>query len=322
MSWIGFDELEADAPAFDIVVERGELPDRFCASSAWILSAREAFTAEAPPWILRADAGWAPLMEMTTSLGRTLMPLEAGWGLAAPMIGFDQPALAHALVNALRVERARWDALFLSGIVRGGPEFTTLVHLLSRRHRLGLGQSTVRAVASLAGGLDGWLSRRTAHFRKNLRQDQRRAAGNITFTLHAPTDAADGLALYARILEVEARSWKGLSGHGIQEGPMRDFYARMIPRLTARGRLRVTFAQDATGDVGYVLGGVFGGEYRGLQVSFDQTHKAIGLGNLLQLSTITGLCNERILAYDLGTEMPYKAMWAERRVETVALVVR
>ena len=54
---------------------------------------------------------------------------------------------------------------------------------------------------------------------------------------------------------------------------MFDFYQRALPRLAARGALRLSFARDGERDVGYVLGGVLGDTYRGLQLSYDADYQ-------------------------------------------------
>jgi hypothetical protein len=83
-------------------------------------------------------------------------------------------------------------------------------------------------------------------------------------------------ALYAR-QAVEARSWKAREGVGISAGPMRAFYQLMLPRLCARGQQRTLFARLGELDIGYVLGAVFEGEYRGLQFSYDAEHARGGI---------------------------------------------
>lgn len=321
---LDFEAFEAAAGEYDAAVAAAGLPDPFCARSDWIVPARRAFAGpDAKAWIQRWPEGWAPVMRIDTVLGRTVVPLEFGWGFAAPLIGPDPAALAARFADAMLARRERWDALFLSGLTRGGEAFTTLVHRLRRRWTLRLGETSIRRVASLDGGLDGWLSRRTPRFRKNLRREARRAGDRFRFTVDHPTDGAVALALYDAILDVEARSWKGEEGVGITSGPMRVFYAEMVPRLARRGALRITRAWEGGEPVGYVLGGLADGVYRGLQISYDDRHREAGLGNLMQAETIRWLAeHETVHAYDLGGDMPYKARWAERTVETVPLLVR
>jgi CelD/BcsL family acetyltransferase involved in cellulose biosynthesis len=310
--------------SFDLAVDTAGVPDVFCSGSPWIMSAMEAFSSSSQPFIVQDERGWVPLMVSDTVLGRTLMPLEASWGLAAPFIGPDRRALAAAFAAYAKERREDWDAMFLSGLQRGGPDFTAMVHGLGRDHRLGLGRSTVRCVASLEGGLDGFLSRRTRKFRKNIRRAERLAGRAVLFERVRPSKPDEWRSCLDEIMSVERRSWKGMEGHGIDQGPMCTFYTRMVPRLAARQELRVTLARDASSgeSIGFVLGGTRGAAYRGLQISFDHAYRGYSLGNLLQRHTIEGLCLEGIDSYDLGTDMAYKRQWSEILLETVPLVIR
>ena len=102
---------------------------------------------------------------------------------------------------------------------------------------------------------------------------------------------------------------------------MRAFYGAMLPRLCALGQQRTIFARLADRDVGYILGAVMVGEYRGLQFSYDADLAEFGVGGLLQYHQVTELCAEGIARYDLGTEMDYKRRWAEEIMETEMLVL-
>jgi CelD/BcsL family acetyltransferase involved in cellulose biosynthesis len=180
----------------------------------------------------------------------------------------------------------------------------------------------VRHVASLDGGVDAFLARRSRELRKSLRKSQRAAAtAGVTFEEARASEADAAAALYDRILAVEARSWKARDGVGITSGPMRAFYGHMLPRLCAAGQQRTWFARAAGHDVGYILGAVFEGEYRGLQFSYDDEHARLGIGGLLQYHQIIALCAEGVGRYDLGTEMDYKRRWAEEVMETEMLVL-
>ncbi len=315
-------DLEDPDLGYDDAVSSATLPDRFCTGSPWVISAHEAFTEGASTRVHQFDEGFVPLAERVTALGATWMPLEASWGLAAPLVGPDLDALAARLAELVQQGPRTWDALFLSGLVRGGPDFSALVRRLGRRFRLGLGTPTVRCVASIEGGMEGFLARRTPAFRKNLRRLQRAVEGRLSVEFLSPTSEGEALAAYDEIQRIEVKSWKAREGHGIAEGPMRTFYARMVPRLARRGELRVTFARIDGEPAGYVLGGLRGTEYRGLQISFDDTHRVLSLGHLMQAATVRRLTEEGVMRYDLGTDMAYKRVWAELEVETLPLVVR
>jgi hypothetical protein len=71
---------------------------------------------------------------------------------------------------------------------------------------------------------------------------------------------------------------------------MRAFYEHMVGPLAAAGRLRLMIGRADDADVAFILGGVFAGEYRGLQFSHDARYRALGLGNVSQLAQIEALC--------------------------------
>jgi len=218
-------------------------------------------------------------------------------------------------------ERREWQIAILSGLTAGGPQRRALERVLPVRWERRRGTPTIRHIASLEGGVDGFLARRSRELRKSIRKGVRAAAATgVTFEA-ARVEAPAAEALYARIQGVEARSWKAREGVGIASGPMHDFYRRMLPRLCAHGQQRTLFARLGERDVGYILGAVFEGEYRGLQFSYDDDHARLGLGGLLQFHQVAALCEEGVARYDLGTEMDYKRRWAEEVMETEMLVL-
>jgi CelD/BcsL family acetyltransferase involved in cellulose biosynthesis len=103
---------------------------------------------------------------------------------------------------------------------------------------------------------------------------------------------------------------------------MREFYARMLPRLAAAGALRVLFASRDGVDLGYLYGGIASGLFRGLQFSFREQERRLGLGNALQAEVIERLCAEGLSVYDLGSQSDYKRRWAEPGLVTIRLLAR
>lgn len=312
-----------DAPDdFDAAVAASPGIDRFCSSSAWILAAHDALMGERAPWVWRSAHGWLALARRVRPDGGVVFePLELAWGLASPLVGPAPTELARDLV-AVAADDDAWDAMLLAGIPEDGLADRALLAALPPGWRWGRGTSTERYVASLDGGVDGFLGRRSRNLRKGLRAAEREAAdAGLTFTTLAPRTAPEIDGALRRIVAIERRSWKGQSGVGVDQGPMLAFYQRMSHALAPRGRLRLIIAQDDGKDIAFILGGVFAGEYRGLQFSFDNAYRRHALGNLLQLRQIEALCAEGIGVYDLGTAMPYKERWAETVVETRLLVI-
>jgi CelD/BcsL family acetyltransferase involved in cellulose biosynthesis len=207
------------------------------------------------------------------------------------------------------------------GVPLGGAIHRGLLRALDGACHLRVGPTTRRVCADLDGGLDGFLARRSANLRRSLERAARRARARGIVFEEAHAGAPDPAALYARILAVEARSWKGLAGTGLAGDEMQGFYRLMLPRLGRARALRLLFARDGERDVAFILGAVQDGIYRGLQLSADAEHATLSLGNLCQLEQVRRLADEGVRLYDLGTDVPYKARWGERPVDTVTLVI-
>jgi CelD/BcsL family acetyltransferase involved in cellulose biosynthesis len=316
-------ELEALAPEYDRAVEADGAIDAFCSSSAWVLSFAEAFHPEAPVHAAREGDDFAALLETRDPrLGRVLQPLEAMWGFASPVVG---PGAAGVLDALLARERAHAEPawLLLTGLPVARARLEPLVRVFTERYALRALPPTQRFQASLEGGFDGWLARRSTRFRRNLRAALRRTrAAGVAFTLETPRDSAAAAAAHARSVAIERRAWKSAAGGGVDRGEMRAFYARMLPRLAARGALRVLFATRDGVDLGYVYGGVSRGLFRGLQFSFAEEARPLGLGNALQAEMIARLCEEGVAVYDLGAQSEYKRRWAEAGLVTAAFAAR
>jgi hypothetical protein len=315
-------DLAASADDFDREVMATPAIDRFCSSSAWILAAAAALMPPRAAFSFHGAHGYFAAMRGVHPAGFPYIePIELAWGLAAPLIGADPMALISDVV-ALLVARRDWQLAILAGLTADGPQRRALDRLLPPRWERRRGTPTARHVASLEGGVDGFLSRRSRELRKSLRKAARAAAdAGVTFESVHATLADEADPLYARIQRIEAGSWKAREGVGISTGPMRAFYERMLPRLCEKRQQRTVFAQVDGRDVGYIFGAVLEGEYRGLQFSYDDEHAQLGIGGLLQLEQITELCTEGVLRYDLGTEMDYKRRWAEDVMETEMLVL-
>lgn len=322
MQALSLEELDAQALRFDRGVCTTPDIDSFCSSSLWGLPASHALMPPRTPWIYRGEDGWIAMMHGRHAEGwRYVEPLEAMWGLACPLIGHDPVAMARQLAALGRERAADWDVMLLSGLPMGSQLLAEVTQRMLARYEIFPGQSTTRHVASLAGGVDGFLARRTRNFRKSLRQALRSAeAEGICFESLTATEPAAALALYQRIMAIETRSWKGRAGVGVDAGSMHGFYRDMIQRMAPRGALRLVVARRADMDIAYVLGGVLGDTYRGLQFSFDAELSRLSLGNLCQYRQIVELCAEGIMYYDLGTGMEYKRRWAEITRDSVTLI--
>jgi hypothetical protein len=327
---LAFDRLalEAASSEFDHAIRRTDDIDHFCSSSAWTFSADRALMPPRPLFARRTDDGWAALARVEHEAGRwSLEPLEAAWCLASPLACTGD---AGRFTRDLAAELARHtpdDVLFLAGLVEPSALFRALVAALASQYHLSIDvvPQTRRFRASLRGGVDGFLTRRSPTFRTRLRQASQRATrSGVSFEPVTAHDGEGAAALYARLLALEARSWKGMEGEGLAVPQMRAFYAEMLPRLARTGAIRAHVGTLDGKDVAMIVGGVVatpeGLVYRGLQFSFDDAHRSLSLGNLAQLAQIASLADEGVVLYDLGSEVDYKRRWGELCLETVTLV--
>jgi CelD/BcsL family acetyltransferase involved in cellulose biosynthesis len=307
--------LERCAAEYDACVAADRLVDPFCTRSDWLLPFHEAFH---PRHRIRG-AREGDSFVLLQSHGPLLAPLESMWSFPSPLVG---PGAVDLLARFIDGEGEDARYVQLAGLAPRSRRTESLLRALAPTHDLAHLSTTVRRVA-LLDDLDGFLARRSSKLRASLRAAQRRvAAAGVEFESLEPSNAGDADRAYARVLAVEARSWKSRTDNGVDRGAMREFYARMFPRLAARRALRLLFARRGGEDVGYLSGGLAGATFRGLQFSFDDSLRRLGLGNVLQLEMIARLVRERVTAYDLGAESEYKTRWAELRVPTIGVLAR
>lgn len=296
--------------------------DQWCSSLAWGLSAAAAFSSADPVATCVADEAALAFVSVRSGQQRLLVPLEPVWLFGAPVVGPSPVAGADLLTRFLAKRIPSESMVLISGYVENSPWWVALVDALNANFRLGSGEDRVRCRASLDGGVDGYLGRRTRAFRRNLRQTQRRCAdGELSVVV---LDDAPPATVLARVHAIERKSWKGAEDSGIESVDMALLYNSLIPALAESGALRIAVAVDANGtDAGFIFGGVLNGIYRGLQLSFVESARHLGVGNYLQWHEIQRLCGEKYLhTYDMGMEMAYKFGWAESTFETSLLIAQ
>src|SRR5262249_52482772 len=151
--------------------------------------------------------------------GPALEPLEAMWCFASPLVGRGSVEL---LLELLRTRARAQPIVYLAGLPPRATRTEALLRALGRTHQLAHASTTVRRVARV-DSLDGFLSRRSAKLRASLRRAQRAARdAGIAFESLTPGSAAAAERAYARVLAIEARSWKSATDNGVDRGPMRD----------------------------------------------------------------------------------------------------
>jgi len=299
-----------------------EQVDPFCCRSEWQFSFHEAFSPNRKLYFrnshssLIAFAGYE-----LPNIGYILEPIESYWRFGCPLLGPDAVELLSSLLLEEPICHAR-PFVLLSGLIPGSSLFIKVLTIFKRDYEIIRLEPSVFRCASLAGNVDGYLSRRSANLRRNIRRAVLQLADrDVVFERCLPMSIEHADETYARILTVEETSWKGIGQCGITVQPFRDFYRLMLRRLSLSGMGRVIFARDGGLDIGFIFGGITRGHYRGLQFSYAEDWSSYSVGNLLQLENVKWLCEEGIARYDLGQAMGYKVRWAELEFQTENLLL-
>lgn len=300
---------------WDAAVAADPWIDPICSRSAWQRSYHEAFAPERRLHLSEQEGSWVLLAEVEEpGDDPRFESLENMWGLGSSLAG---PGAATQWAERLR--RTPVSSLLL-GLPLDAQRLAPLLDGVGGRFSVRALPPLERCVASLTGGMEGWLSRRSKSFRRNLRAAVRRTqTEGIEFRWLSQLSDPEWPGLYRQILEVESASWKGLAGQGVDRGPMEAFYRRLLPRLLAEGQLRILLAERDGELVGYLHGAQWEGVFRGLQFSFDDRWNRLGLGHVLQREALVQLCEAGVQQYDLGTPHDYKQAWSEPGLVTVGL---
>lgn len=301
----------------DLAVTTGQA-DPVCCSPAWQLSFHEVFAPERRVFYAASAQAAIIFAEYRSPDGRLyLLPLEDSWLFGQPLLGAYAPfLLAEIMPELLDAGSGKMPDVIISGIMEPSFFASALFQRFYPSCLFYRQPSSTGAAASLAGGLDGWMGRRSANHRAKLRKAAKHAhARGVVFERCRP-DPGNARDVYRRMLAVEGKSWKGLGQCGMAESPSREFYDALIRRYAATDSALVIFATLENEDIGFIFGGMRGNIYRGQQFSYARTHAALSIGNLLQLQQIAWLCELGVERYDMGPStgerMQYKKHWTEQ----------
>jgi CelD/BcsL family acetyltransferase involved in cellulose biosynthesis len=285
----------------------------FCSGPLWQLAAREHLQAanakEEDTFIVERDGAW--LLFAAQEPTGIHFPLEASWMFGCPLAGDTDTAVA-LLRDAAREESLRRGhplAFFIGGLADDGPIHRALRPLrpVSRHWREYPGMDVMQI--DLGEGFGPWAERRSKKFRRLLRE-----AGAVVPGLEIlDLSRAEPDAIYERILAIQQASYKWQEGTDIFQMPgYGAFYRELLEGLHATGDLRVLIARRDGIDLAHIFGGVAATTYRGLQMSYIEEARDLGLGNRLQIENLRRCADDGITIYDLGMHAPYKERWADR----------
>ena len=295
--------------------------DPFCSSPAWQLAFHEAFSPKRRLLVESSSGSVLCFAECVFSPSNIyLTPIEAHWFFGCPLLGRHSVDLLVKAMECITDEYAPFfPKILISGIRPGSALVNRLMQAFSDDFAIYAHSGGLQCAASLSGGIDGFLSRRSANFRNKLKKARKRAsAKGVYFERVFPVSPEEASAIYARMIAVEETSWKGIHACGMAESPAKEFYAAMIRRLSQRADVRVIMARYEDEDIGFISGGLAGKIYRGQQFSYNDAWKEFSIGNIMQFEQLQWLCEEKAVRYDMGPivgqAMGYKAHWTEKRI--------
>ncbi len=313
-------EFQQQAQTYNGAVAAFAGIDPYCSRTDWILPFHASFTPRAPLHIWHEQESFVVLAQGRPAEEKQLFSsVDSMWGFATALVGGQSPRMLGSICR----DSLHQGHLILYGLPNDRAFLDAVAGRTASTHRAFLLNPVSRCVASLQGGMEGFLSRRSSKFRVNMRRAAQRVAdaGVLLRCIdRAPADTVT--AFYSELLAIESRSWKGQSGEGADKPPMKDFYRHMFERIGPAGLLRVIVAELDGRQIGYLHGAVVNGRFRGLQFSFDDRHRSLSLGNVLQLKMLEWLCREHAELYDLGMAVPYKKKWAELEHQTQTMYLR
>ena len=311
-------ESPAEAAAWTAAALHTSQADPFCCLPSWQLAFHDAFIPNRRLFIAEEGGAVLAFAEQFVPPDHIyLTPLESSWFFGCPLMGKGAVALfAKALSFWAEAYQTSFPTILISGIQPGGSLGRNLFTAFNGDFTFYLHSDGVQCSASLTGGVDGYLSRRSANHRSKLKKAAKKAhAAGIAFERHIPASVEEARMVYARMIAVEKTSWKGLGHCGMAEPVISDFYAFLLERQVPFQSSRIIFALHEGKDIGFIFGGMAGDIYRGQQFSYTHDWRAYSIGNLMQTEQILWLCEEKARRYDMGPiadpRMEYKSHWTE-----------
>lgn len=293
--------------------------DPFACSPGWQVPFHCVYAPTRRLAVAAADDALLLFAENKTDDRIYLSAIDTGWMYSCPLLGNAAVQLFVDTLDEIFSAYSRPPIVLIGGMHQHHPYGRQLLTQTGSDISIAASMGAVICRASLAGGLDGYLSRRSSNLRRNLKKARIRAldAGIYFQTPELNRSTVDGV--YDRMLAVERTSWKGKAGEGMDSALSCDFYRAMARLLVRSDEARVIFARHEEEDIGFIFGGVLGAAYRGQQFSYNTEWAKYSIGDLLQIEQIRALADEGIRYYDMGPisgpRMEYKSHWTEMSLQ-------
>jgi len=247
--------------------------------------------------------------------GKGLLPVGAQAADLFDPVGIPEAMepMVEALGQAIRGFRFAWLPLvsrhFAEDILQPCMERMRTPHLLRWRTPRFLVEFD--RFPDFSGYLEAVFGPKT---RQSLRRKARRLSEEGEVEMRVLADVAEFRAWFPRMVEVEARSWKGQSGDGIfHRVELRAFYELLLERLLARGQARLSILTLNGALVAYEIGFLGRDSYGMHSTVFDERFAQNSPGRLLMLFSIQTCLEEGRQVYDfLQNDAEFKRQMSTR----------
>ena len=318
--WSRFLELRDE---WNAVWERSPQRDDLFLTHEWLRAWWEAFGEGHELLVLRLRAGsepigYAPLMvRPARSNGlrvRLLSLITNDHTNRAGFVMAERPGdCVDRVLAFLRDESARWDLAELNYLPEDDP---TTTGILEAAGRFGLGCVTRPSYHSpritLEGDWESFYGRRPGHFRRNMRNREKRLGkhGEIRFEEWTDTPSPE---LLEEMFSVGEKSWKGGEQTALGSTPaLRKFYARLAELAAPLGWLSLHMLRAGERPVAFHYSMRKEGVTYLLKTEYDLEFRSFSPGHQIQRRVLEGCFARGEREFDfLGPDMTWKREWAD-----------
>jgi CelD/BcsL family acetyltransferase involved in cellulose biosynthesis len=315
--WPAFLALAAE---WNALLARSPQRDNPMLTHEWFRAWWEAFGEGRDLLVLRLRAG-----DRTVGFAPMMRSREKYYGLPCRALTFitndhanradfilaerDEACREAILDWALR-RAPRWGLAELNFVPADSP---TVAFLRSRAGRLGLSVVEKPSYASpwidMAGGWDKLYAGRDGHFRRNLRNREKRLAALGPLEYEERPPVLNGVL--DEMFEVGERSWKGEEQTAIGSTPaLRRFYARLAELSQPLGALSLHLLRVGGKPIAfhYSLRNTRGLYL--LKTEYDTAYHTYSPGHQIQKRVLEAACGQGVEEFDfLGPDMEWKRDW-------------
>lgn len=180
-----------------------------------------------------------------------------------------------------------------------------------------------RSIIDLRRGWEGVEERLSKNFRRNLRKAENKLERLDGVRHETAVVATDVDAAFDRLVEVEARSWKGEVGTSLaDDAGSRRFWRDVLLACAPRGEAIVQVLVAEGVDVAAQLCLHIDDTLHVLKVAYDSEHGRLAPGNILLCRAMQGLCVDRDIRWmSLVTGLDWHDKWQPEELRTFRLLL-